>query len=99
MSYRRASGGDEFGVVDGLVQLSFLIQMVLSEVAAGYALTVAQMRLMGILRGREPAMLELARFMSLDKSSVSGLIDRAERRGLVERTRRCPRMGVWCACG
>jgi DNA-binding MarR family transcriptional regulator len=31
-------------------------------------------------------MNELARFLDLDKSSVTGLVDRAERRGLVERT-------------
>jgi DNA-binding MarR family transcriptional regulator len=31
-------------------------------------------------------MLELARHLGLGKSSVSGLIDRAERRGLVART-------------
>ena len=78
--------GEELGVVDGLVQLSFLIQAILSRVAASYELTAVQMRLLGILRGREPAMLELARFLNLDKSSVSGLIDRAERRGLVLRT-------------
>lgn len=77
---------EELGIVDGLVQLSFLIQAVLGRVAASYEVSAVQMRLLGILRGREPAMLELARFLNLDKSSVSGLIDRAERRGLVQRT-------------
>ena len=43
--------------------------------------------MLGILRDREPAMLELARLLSLEKSSVTGLVDRAEARGLVERTR------------
>ncbi|HEX4457379.1 MAG TPA: MarR family transcriptional regulator, partial [Polyangia bacterium] len=42
-------------------------------------------RLLGILRDREPGMLELARHLQLEKSSLSGLIDRAEARGLVER--------------
>jgi DNA-binding MarR family transcriptional regulator len=32
-------------------------------------------------------MAELAAFLGLDKSSVSGLVDRAEARGLVERLR------------
>jgi DNA-binding MarR family transcriptional regulator len=43
------------------------------------------MRLLGILRDREPGTLVLARYLELDKSSVTGLVDRAERRGLVER--------------
>jgi MarR family len=34
---------------------------------------------------REPGMLELARHLELEKSSLSGLVDRAESRGLVER--------------
>ena len=34
---------------------------------------------------REPGMLELARYLNLDRSSLSGLVDRAEQRGLVER--------------
>jgi len=77
---------EDIQLVDGLVQLSFLIQGIISRVAASYDMTPVQMRLLGILRGREPAMLELARYLNLDKSSVSGLIDRAERRGLVQRT-------------
>ena len=38
-----------------------------------------------MLRDRTPAMNELARLLGLDKSSISGLVDRAERRGLVIR--------------
>jgi MarR family transcriptional regulator, lower aerobic nicotinate degradation pathway regulator len=38
-----------------------------------------------VLRDRTPTMNELARLLGLDKSSVSGLVDRAERRGLVAR--------------
>jgi MarR family transcriptional regulator, lower aerobic nicotinate degradation pathway regulator len=72
--------------VDGLVQLSFLVQSVLAKTAARHDLTVPQVRLLGILRDREPGMLQLARHLGLDKSSVTGLIDRAERRGLVKRT-------------
>ncbi|RIJ78131.1 MarR family transcriptional regulator [Nakamurella silvestris] len=72
-------------LVDGLVQLSFLVQSVLAEAAAAHTLTVPQIRLLGILRDREPGMLELARHLGLDKSSATGLVDRAERRGLVRR--------------
>ena len=81
-----AAGNEELGIVDALVQVSFLVQTMLGRVVAQHDLSVIQLRLLGILRDREPAMQELARFLSLDKSSVSGLIDRAERRGLVRRT-------------
>lgn len=77
---------NELSIVDGLVQLSYLIQNVLGRVGAEYDLTIIQIRLLGILRDREPSMLQLAKHLSLDKSSITGLVDRAERRGLVERT-------------
>jgi DNA-binding MarR family transcriptional regulator len=54
--------------------------------AAAQGLSIAQTRLLGILRDRRPTMNELARLLELDKSSVTGLVDRAERRGLVART-------------
>jgi len=73
------------GFVDGLVQLSFLVQSVLTKAAARHDLTLPQVRLLGILRDREPGMVQLARHLGLDKSSVTGLVDRAERRGLVQR--------------
>jgi DNA-binding MarR family transcriptional regulator len=58
----------------------------LAGVATRYDLSVTQARLLGILRDREPAMSDLRDHLALEKSSVSGLIDRAERRGLVART-------------
>jgi DNA-binding MarR family transcriptional regulator len=72
--------------LDATVQLSFSVQSVIARVAAGHALSVTQARLLGILRDREPAMSDLGAHLALEKSSVSGLIDRAERRGLVVRT-------------
>jgi DNA-binding MarR family transcriptional regulator len=74
------------GTVDNLVQLSFLIQEILGHAAARHALSITQLRLLGVLRGRQPGMQELARHLKLDKSSVTGLIDRAEQRGLVQRS-------------
>jgi len=71
--------------VDGLAQLSFAVQGMLERRAAEHHLSIVQARLLGVLRDREPTMNELARFLGLDKSSVTGLVDRAERRGLVAR--------------
>lgn len=72
--------------VDGLAQLAFVIHGMLEFRAAEHDLSVTQARLLGVLRDRTPTMNLLARLLGLDKSSVSGLVDRAERRGLVVRT-------------
>ena len=77
---------EQLDPVDAVVQLSFAIQALLGEIAAEHGLSITQLRLLGKLRDREPAMLDLARHLKLEKSSVAGLIDRAQRRGLVERT-------------
>jgi DNA-binding MarR family transcriptional regulator len=42
---------------------------------------------LGILRDRTLRMSELADFLGLEKSTLSGLVDRAVRRGLLSRTR------------
>jgi MarR family transcriptional regulator, lower aerobic nicotinate degradation pathway regulator len=75
----------DLDLVDGLFQLSFRLHGTLAEIAAEHDLSTIQVRLLGILRDREPGMLELARHLKLEKSSLSGLVDRAEKRGLVER--------------
>jgi MarR family transcriptional regulator, lower aerobic nicotinate degradation pathway regulator len=71
--------------VDALAQLSFVVTGLLERRAAEHDLSLAATRLLGVLRDREPTMNELARLLQLDKSSVTGLVDRAERRGLVAR--------------
>lgn len=82
---QRKADSHDLGIVDGLVQLSFLIQMILGRIAARHDLSIIQVRMLGVLRDREPGMLELAAALNLDKSSVTGLVDRAVRRGLVRR--------------
>jgi DNA-binding MarR family transcriptional regulator len=72
-------------LTDALVELSFLIQATLARLAGEYEVSLTQVRLLGILRDREPGIVELADVLNLDKSSVSGLVDRAQRRVLVER--------------
>ncbi|MER5521959.1 MarR family transcriptional regulator [Streptomyces sp. NPDC002763] len=78
--------GEDLGLVDALAQLSFLVQNGLAEIAGRYDLSITQTRLLGILRDREPTMNQLGRHLGLDKSSITGLVDRAQRRGLVTRT-------------
>ena len=78
-------GAPDLGIVDGLVQLSFLVQGVLGGVASGEGLSLLQSRLVGVLRDREVGMAQLGRLLGLDKASTTGLVDRVERRGLVRR--------------
>jgi len=71
--------------IDSLVQVSFTVIALLSRVAAEHDLSLTQMRVLAILRDHEPTMAELAAYLGLERSSVSGLIDRAVKRGLVRR--------------
>lgn len=72
-------------LVDALVRNTFQVAGVLTRIGAERDLSLTQLRVLGILRDRRPRMTELAAFLGLDKSTLSGLIDRAERRGLVSR--------------
>jgi MarR family transcriptional regulator, lower aerobic nicotinate degradation pathway regulator len=78
-------GEEDLGIVDALALLSFLVQGTLARHAAAEDLSMIQTRLLGVLRDREPTMQELARLLELDKSSVTGLVARAEKRELVRR--------------
>lgn len=70
---------------DGLVQMSFTVIAALSRVAAEHDLSLTQLRVLGILRDREPTMAELATYLGLERSTVSGLVDRAAQRGLLRK--------------
>lgn len=72
-------------LISALVRASFATTAVLSRVAAEHDLSLTQLRVLAILRGRRVRMSELADYLGLDKSTISGLVDRAEMRGLVQR--------------
>ena len=76
---------DPSELTDSLVQTSFTVIALLSQVAAAHDLSLTQLRVLAILRDHQPKMAELAAHLGLDRSSVSGLIDRAAKRGLVQR--------------
>lgn len=79
-------GDEDLGLVDALAQLTFAVQGLLGRIAATHDLSIVQARLLGILRDRRPTIKVLAALLQLDKSSVTGLVDRAEERGLVRRS-------------
>jgi DNA-binding MarR family transcriptional regulator len=77
----------ELGFVDALVRLSHLVQNVFSDVSHDYELTPQQTHLLCVLHQGPVGMTGLSRSLHLEKSSLTGLVDRVERRGLVTRTR------------
>lgn len=72
-------------LVDVLVQTSFRITTVLTRIGAEHDMSLTQMRMLGILTDRRVRVSDLAAYLGLDKSTLTGLIDRAERRRLVRR--------------
>jgi MarR family transcriptional regulator, lower aerobic nicotinate degradation pathway regulator len=70
---------------DGLAQISFIVMGALGRRASAAGLSIIQTRLLGVLRDRTPSINQLSKLLEVDKSSVSGLVDRAEARGLVRR--------------
>lgn len=71
--------------VDILARLAFVTSARLERRGAEVELSIQQVRLLGILRDRQPTINELAAHLGTDKSSMSGAVLRAERRGLVSR--------------
>ena len=71
--------------MDALVRAAFATMASLSRIGAENDLSLSQLRVFGILRDRRLRMTELADYLGLEKSTMSGLIDRAEKRGLVTR--------------
>lgn len=73
------------GLVDTLVTTSFVVMAVISRIGAAHDLSLSMVRMLGILRDRRPRMTDLADYLGLEKQTMSGLVARAEKRGLVAR--------------
>lgn len=72
-------------LLNALVPTAFITMAAMNKIGADKDLSLTLMRVLGILRDRRPRMAELAEHLGLKKSTMSGLIDRAEQRGLVAR--------------
>jgi DNA-binding MarR family transcriptional regulator len=79
------AGAGEGELIDALVRSSFAVMAVLSRIGAEHDLSLTQLRMLGILRDRRIVMSELAGHLGLDKSTISGLVSRAEKRRLIGR--------------
>lgn len=73
------------GLVDVLVPTAFATMAVLNRIGAENDLSLTLLRVLGILWDRRPRMAELADYLGLERQTMSGLIARAEKRGLVAR--------------
>lgn len=74
-------------VEDALVRSAYYVMGILTRIAAENDLSLSQLRVLGILWDRRLRMTDLAAHLGLDRSTLSGLVDRAERRGLLARGR------------
>jgi len=75
----------EDALLEALVQMSFTVIGIISTVAARHGLSLTLLRVGGTLRNRTLTMSELATYLGLDRSTVTGLITRAEERGFLVR--------------
>ena len=73
------------GLLDALVPTVFVTMAVLNKIGAENDLSLTLIRVLGLLWDRRPRMAELADYLGLERQTMSGLIARAETKGLVAR--------------
>lgn len=80
-----ACAAGQGGLLHPLAQLAALVHGRVSAVAERNGLTPMQARLLGLLSAGPLRMAEVAQGLGVEKAALTGLVDRAESRGLVER--------------
>ena len=75
----------QIGIVAALVRAAFLVNAVYAESGREHGLTPQQGQLLCVLMAKPYGMSELGATLGLAKSSLTGLVDRTERNGLVQR--------------
>jgi DNA-binding MarR family transcriptional regulator len=78
-------GDGRIGPVAALVRSTFLVNAVYADSAREYGLTSQQGQLLCVLMAQPYGMGELGAVLGLAKSSLTGLVDRTQRNGLVQR--------------
>src|ERR1700727_1687457 len=73
------------GIAAALVRSAFLVNAVYAESGREHGLTPQQGQLLCVLMAQPYGMSELGAMLGLAKSSLTGLVDRTERNGLVRR--------------
>jgi DNA-binding MarR family transcriptional regulator len=75
----------QIGIVTALVRSAFLVNATYAGSSREHGLTSQQGQLLCVLMARPYGMSELGATLGLAKSSLTGLVDRSERNGLVRR--------------
>jgi len=73
------------GGMPELVELAVVLTATVARVAEEHELTPMQGRLLCGLGDQPQRMVDLAQLLGIEKAALTGLVDRAERRGLLER--------------
>lgn len=73
------------GVAASLVRMSHVVQHVFAEVGRDHGLTPQQLQVLCMLLDEPMGMSELSRMMHLERSSMTGSVDRIVKRGLASR--------------
>lgn len=81
-----ASTDGEVQLLEALVQTSYAVADAVTAAAARHDLSLTLWRVVAILRDRTPTMSELATHLDLDRSTITGIVDRAVARGLLRKT-------------
>lgn len=76
----------DLGFMHPLAQLTSLVTTRVITLAEKNGLTPTQARILGLLLNGPQRMATIAQGLDIEKTAMTGLIDRAEARGLVERT-------------
>ena len=82
----QAADGAGADVAGGLLQLTTVVQAIYACVSERHDLTPVQARLLCVLLDGPRGMAELAHCFGVEKAALTGLMDRAERRGLAQRS-------------
>lgn len=72
-------------LVDALGELSFRTMGALTEIAADEGVSLTQLRVLAILRDRRLRIGDLAQYLGLERSTMTGLVARASAKGLLSR--------------
>jgi DNA-binding MarR family transcriptional regulator len=83
---RTGAGAAQLDVAAGLIQLSGVVQAIYGRVSERHELTPVQAKLLCVLLDGPRGMAELANCFGVEKAALTGLMDRAERRGLAQRS-------------
>ncbi|WEK61131.1 MAG: MarR family transcriptional regulator [Candidatus Microbacterium colombiense] len=76
---------DDDDLIDALGQTAFMTMGALTGIAADAGLSLTQLRVLAILRDRRLRMSDLAEYLGLERSTMTGLVARAERKELLAR--------------